>query len=256
MKKFTIILFFIISISALKSYAQIKYIVTAENGLILREKPNSKGEKLGKLPFGAQVQIIEETAYTQTIQDDAKEIKGTWVKVKIENKSYFISNEEFGYVFDGYLKKKSTTIKNLAAEVFKQKELENYTFRAEMEPFYLRGDFFGDKTDDLIVLLKNDAEETKIAFIDYGKTIRVYILGLENDPFNITDYSWVGIFEKVDRGEALWSNFEDDFIDYKDVPENKKVKLNYNAIYMHASESCGGGFVYWQDGKFNWLQQE
>lgn len=69
---------------------------------------------------------------------------------------------------------------------------------------------------------------------DYGKTIKVYVLGLENASFNISDYSWVGIFEKVDKGEVLWSNFEDDFIAYKDVPENKKVKLNYNAIYINA----------------------
>ena len=50
--------------------------------------------------------------------------------------------------------------------------------------------------------------------------------------------------------------YEGDFIDYEDVPESKKVRLSYHALYMHCAECCGGGFVYWKNGQFNWLQQE
>lgn len=75
-----------------------------------------------------------------------------------------------------------------------------------MQPFFIRGDFFYDNLNDLVVLLQNNKNETKIAFIDYGKTTKVHILGNEDDPFNMTDYSWIGVFEKVKNKEALWSN--------------------------------------------------
>ena len=97
--------------------------------------------------------------------------------------------------------------------------------------------------------------KTHIIFINKGKTDTFKILGI-NDALKNTDYSWAGIFKKVNNGEVLWSNYEDDFIEFEDVPENKKVRLNYDALFVHAEESCGGGFIFWEDGQFNWLQQE
>jgi hypothetical protein len=247
---------FLLSIASIYSFGQEKYIVTAENGLLMREDPDSNGKKIAKLNFGAEVTIVEKTENNQTIADDGKQIKGTWVKIEFKNFPMFVSNEEFGYVFDGYLKKKSEIRKEIAFEISKHSELKDYTINQSKTPFYLKGNFFGDSINDIAVVLKDSQGTTKVAIINYGQKTKVHLLGGENDPFNMTDYSWLGIFQKINRGEALWSNYEDDFIDYEDVPESKKVRLNYDALYMHASESCGGGFVYWKNGKFNWLQQE
>ncbi|WP_108868071.1 SH3 domain-containing protein [Aquimarina aquimarini] len=254
MKKTIIIL--ITLLWAIPIFSQDKFVVTAENGLILRQEPNSKGKKIGKLYFGAEITIIKRTEYSQTIVDNGKKISGKWVKINFQNFPTYISNEEFGYVFDGYLKSKNESIKEVTNEISKYSEFKGLTLNTEIKPFYLKGNFFGDKKNDMVVLLKNKKGETKIGFIDYGQKTRIHILGNNNDPFNMTSYGWVGVFKKVNRNETLWSNYEDDFVDFKDVPENKKVKINYNALYMHASESCGGGFVYWKNGKFNWLQQE
>ncbi len=237
-------------------YCQNEFIVVAENGLFLRQEPNGKGKKIGKLYFGAEVSIIEKTENSQTIVDNGEEIEGNWVKINFQNFPTFISSAEYGYVFDGYLKRKTESVKEIENEIAKYSEFDELTLNTKITPFYLKGDFFGDKKNDIVILLKNSNGETKIGFINKGIETKIYILGNENDPFNITDYSWVGIFEKVNKGEVLWSNYEDDFIDFKDVPENKKIILNYNSLYMHASESCGGGFVFWKDKKFNWLQQE
>ncbi|SNR14711.1 SH3 domain-containing protein [Tenacibaculum jejuense] len=237
-------------------YSQDKFIVTAENGLFLRQEPNSKGKKLGKLYFGAEVSIIKKTEYSQTITDGGQEIIGNWVKINFQNFPTFISNAEYGYVFDGYLKPKKESIEDVKNEISKYSEFDGLSLNTDINPFYLKGDFFGDKKIDIVILLKNSNGETKIGFINKAIKTKTHILGNENDPFKINDYSWIGIFKKVNVGETLWSNYEDDFVKFKNVPENKKVRLNYNALYIHASESCGGGFVYWKDGKFNWLQQE
>ena len=39
-------------------------------------------------------------------------------------------------------------------------------------------------------------------------------------------------------------------------PKNEIVQLNYDAIYVHNAEACGGGFIFWKNNKWNWLQQE
>jgi len=256
MKKKTILLTFFIFILATDVFCQENYMITAENGLFLREEPNANGKKIGKLYFGAEVTIIEKTENKQIIIDDGKKIIDNWVKVKFKNFPTFISNKAYGYVFGGYLKKKSEANEEITFQLSKFSELKNYTINKNKTPFYLKGDFFGDKIKDLVVLVKDKEETTKIVIINYAKENKVYILGIENDPFHIIDYSWIGIFKKVKKGEVLWSNYEDDFIDFKDVSESNKVKLTYDSLYMHASESCGGGFVYWKDEKFNWLQQE
>ena len=238
-----------------------KYIVTAQNGLLLRNKPSLNGVKKGKIYFGAQVTIISRTRFTQTITDKGKKIKGNWVKVQFKNhpiqiSTDAVSNIDYGYVFDGYLEKMTTNIDRITRELMQFNEFENLKINESKSPFYLEGDFYGDGINDIAVLLENKAGATKIGIINYNKNNSLHILGNLNNPSNEADYGWTGIFKKVDKGVVLWSNYEDDFVDFKDVPENKKVKLKYNSLYLHASESCGGGFIYWKNGKFNWLQQE
>ncbi|MHC8950384.1 hypothetical protein [Sphingobacterium hungaricum] len=133
-------------------------------------------------------------------------------------------------------------------------ELQDYQVYSEHKPYYLEGDFFGDGIQDLAILIQRQ-DSVKLSVIDFSKNGKtVHILG-EDGEFE-SDYSWIGDFEKVKAGEVLWSNYEDDFRSLEDVPEEEKVYLTYNAIFVHAPESCGGGFIFWKDGKFNWLQQE
>lgn len=238
-----------------------QFIVNAENGLLLRDKPSLKSKKTGKIYFGAQVTVISKSRFTETIIDNGKKIKGNWVKVAFVNhpiqiSTNAVSNKDYGYVFGGYLEKTNDNLYSLQNELNKFDEFDNLGINESKSPYYLKGDFFGDGTTDIAILLLDKKGITKIGIINYGKNNSSYVLGNEDDPFKINDYSWIGIFQKVKKNEVLWSNYEDDFIDFKDVPENKKVKLNYNALFVHASESCGGGFIYWKNGKFNWLQQE
>lgn len=148
-------------------------------------------------------------------------------------------------------------IKELENILKKFPELKTYALYTEIVPFFITGDFYGDNIEDIAVLIK-DSSEVKLCIINFGKKNSVAILGNgeQYDPHVMTDYSWVGEFKKVDKGEVLWSNYKDDFRDFEDVPENEKVKLNYDAIFVHLDGGCGGGFIFWKDEKFNWLQQE
>ncbi|ULT23268.1 hypothetical protein KUH03_29250 [Sphingobacterium sp. E70] len=72
------------------------------------------------------------------------------------------------------------------------------------------------------------------------------------------DISWVGVFEKAPKGEIYWNNVNDDgeIITDEEVNETDKIKLVNDGIFIHQAESCGGGVIYLNKGKFAWIQQE
>lgn len=134
-------------------------------------------------------------------------------------------------------------------------KFNGYVLNTASDSYHIKGDFYGDMTEDIALLIK-DSTGTKIGIIDYGTDLTINIIGIGEDSLGGTDYSWIGIFSTVPKGDVLWSNYEDDWRDLDDIPENEKIILNYNAVYTHAAESCGGGFIFWKDNKWNWLQQE
>ncbi len=69
------------------------FYVNARSGLNFREKP--KGKILGKFTLNTYVKVIYKTEVQETINDDGKNIKGTWVGVEHQ--------QDTVYVFDGFL---------------------------------------------------------------------------------------------------------------------------------------------------------
>lgn len=135
-------------------------------------------------------------------------------------------------------------------------KLSGYKIHIKNPSFAIKGDFYGDQAEDVAVLLTQKGI-VSICILNLGPNYGYHILGTGSDGSELAgNYDWAGIFKTVKKGEVLWSNYVDDFRSLEDVPQNEKVKLQYNAIYVHASEACGGGFIFWKDGKFNWLQQE
>ncbi|MCD8173534.1 MAG: hypothetical protein LUD76_08790 [Alistipes sp.] len=123
--------------------------------------------------------------------------------------------------------------------------------------FHVSGNFFGERDDDLAVLVRTkDTGRVRLLFINKGNRYgRMFVFFEENNPGG-DDYYWVGEMRAVPAGEPLWSNYTDDFRAFEDVPEDEIVIMPYDAVYVHVAEACGGGFIYWDDGVFRWLQQE
>ena len=91
------------------SYGQEQYLINAESGLNVREKPNVSSAKVAKIPYGVLVDKIEDTAIPLTVYDNGTPVMGKWVKIRYDNYLYLVSKEKQqirkeGYVFDGYLK--------------------------------------------------------------------------------------------------------------------------------------------------------
>ena len=82
------------------THAQDIQYVSAENGLIVREKPSQGAIKVGMLDFGTAIEITEHTNLKLDVIDGGKKLTGEWVKVRgIDAYEFF----EEGFVFNGYL---------------------------------------------------------------------------------------------------------------------------------------------------------
>ncbi len=254
MKK--ILILFLISLFIPALSAQHIFEVTAENGLILRAGPGTNSVRLGKLPFGQAVEVLERTGIKAQIQDEGNTISGEWVKISFVDYPKPIAPVKEGYVFDGFLVFQSILIKELEQELSKFDVFKDMVVLHNRHQYHLQGDFFGDGVEDVAVMVQGADPSIKIAIINYGPQNSARLLGGTDDPFRIHDYAWAGIFEKVASGEVLWSNYVEDFREWEDVPDDEKVVLSYDAIFLHQEEACGGGFVFWQNDKFHWLQQE
>ena len=73
--------------------------VNSIDGLRIRNKPGTDGEKIGSLKNKEKIEVVSETSLIQTID----EIKSNWVEIKTEN-------DFTGYVFGGFLEKDLETI--------------------------------------------------------------------------------------------------------------------------------------------------
>lgn len=94
----TIFTFFLIP----EIQAQDFYSVIAENGLIVRAKPNVKSERIGKFYCGEPVELIQKTNIKIEINDDGRKVEGNWYLVVSKSREM---SELKGYVFSGFLLK-------------------------------------------------------------------------------------------------------------------------------------------------------
>jgi hypothetical protein len=130
--------------------------------------------------------------------------------------------------------------------------LKEFSLTTRFETNFVKGDFYGDGIEDIAALVEK-GDQVGLCILNQNDSASYYLFG---DDDHIDDYRWAGVFEKVSAGDTLWSNYEEDFRAFKEVSDSEKVVLNYDALFLHAQESCGGGFIFWKDNKFNWLQQE
>ena len=80
-------------------FAQPLY-VTAKSGLILREQPDLKAQRITTLAYATQVFYLDATGIELSIVDEGEQITGEWIRIAT---SAAEGKEIYGYVFDGYL---------------------------------------------------------------------------------------------------------------------------------------------------------
>ena len=111
----------------------------AKSGLNIRNKPVLEGSKVGRIPFGERLELLETVLEAK---DQFEGISGYWVKVQYDSIS--------GYVFDGFLSRipvidSSVPIEsqNCLGPLLREYVRMNYTFVDSVEYTH-----FGDEDSD------------------------------------------------------------------------------------------------------------
>lgn len=127
------------------------------------------------------------------------------------------------------------------------------------KPNFIFCDLDRDNLSDTVKIILNKKNEKYGLKIIFGnKKVEYLGLGKEVLGQGFDDLNWVGIFEKAPKGEVYFNNVNDEgeIISEDEVKERDKIKLLSDGIFIHAYESCGGGVIYLNNGKFEWIQQE
>jgi len=120
-------------------------------------------------------------------------------------------------------------------------------------------DMDGDSRLDTVHIVQNTINHKYGLKVSFGNKKTTY-LGMGQDILGqgFDDIDWVGIFEKAPRGEVYYNNVSDEgeIMTEDEVDEKDKIKLPHDGVFIHQAEACGGGIIYMNNGKFEWIQQE
>ena len=122
-------------------------------------------------------------------------------------------------------------------------------------------DLDGDGKNEKIEIVINQKNNKSGLRITFGSNSKIDYFGMGKKILEqgFDDFDWVGIFEKAPSGKTYWNNVNEGGemkIEEKEYTEKDKLVLKNDGIYIHASESCGGGIIYLENGVYKWLQQE
>lgn len=152
-----------------------------------------------------------------------------------------------------------TTNKQVAPSVSNQYGFDDtYDISKEHQPFFVTGYFNPDDILDTAILVRHKSTSKDALFIKHGRTDKYFLLLQGKDVgTDFPDFNWVGQFEVVKKGTKVWHNVIDGEIVGEDqVPDNKKIILLTDGIFVHLDEASGGGILYYKNGKYVWIQQD
>ena len=171
-----------------------EYYVSAKSGLNVREQPNSNSNKIGIILYNQKVKILSRTGKKMTINDTdkgtgiLKTIYGEWVEV------IFGTNLK-GYVFDGFLRKNSSSFLTRNSGTTWTNGFSLYTFSENMPDYYI----------DISSCDPCETPTTECHMCGYS-WMKVYIDSFsfgrkyQNDFFYEEDETWF-----YEKNETIWS---------------------------------------------------
>ena len=120
-----------------------------------------------------------------------------------------------------------------------------YEINKSLNPFYLRGDFDGDKRIDYALAVLENGTKKKGILIYHPVSKKYFLVGAGKSIPNGhgDDYPWMDSWEVYDRKEVDLG-----------VGETKSIKLKGEAIVIQKLESSSG-LVYWDGKEYRWYQQ-
>ena len=212
--------------------------VSAENGLIVREKPSRGANRVGMLDYGTAIEVIEHTELQLDVVDGGKKVTGQWVKISGDGNYEFF---EEGYVFNGYL----------------SEEKIDRRFKAGFDAFTVSIDGITQKephpeieNSDDIVTFKLDADESiegKMVRVKHHQEFRtIEVFQKHENSIAITDneshcdvLDWQHYYSSWKPVRTLSSNKKFKALKYSKKDEGKFVDIDIEALKDMVKDTCG-----------------
>ncbi len=130
-------------------------------------------------------------------------------------------------------------------DVFAAKKLDGkYEFSFHLNPFYLRGDFNGDRIPDVAVLVKEKKSGKSGILIVHGTSKQSFILGAGQGFGNSgDDFSGINIWEVYLKGPVE-----------RGVGMGPPPLLKGEALWVERAEAASA-LIYWDGKAYKWYQQ-
>jgi hypothetical protein len=120
-----------------------------------------------------------------------------------------------------------------------------FDINTSLNPFYLRGDFDGDKRADYALAVIEHTTGKKGILIVHSASKNYHLIGAGKKLSTRTgdDYQWINAWEVYDKVDPDLG-----------VGEVRKIKLKGEAILVQKLESSSG-LIYWDGAQYQWYQQ-
>ena len=152
---------------------------------------------------------------------------------------------------DTLQKTEKTEIKNTADTIVLSKKHKTNKILCDLD---------GDGLNETVEIVRSTKNGKSGLRIIFGHGNKTDYFGMGNDILDqgFDEIDWAGIFEKAPKNELYWDNVGEngDILADEEIKEEDKIKLLNDGIFIHAVESCGGGIIYLENGKYKWIQQE
>lgn len=131
------------------------------------------------------------------------------------------------------------------AEEFQNSGLDKqYKLSSKINPFYLRGDFNGDKKTDIAILVEDiRTNKIGIAIFHYGESRSFIVSAGKKIGNGGDDFEWMDIWN-VYRNQPIRQG----------AGEGKPPVINAEALDVGKSQSASA-IIYWNGKNYEWYQQ-
>ena len=208
-----IILLTALTMTACKKEAIETRMIAAKSGLVLRSAPNPDAEKILLMPYGANVEILDNSKHPETTMGTAK---GRWMEVRFQEKE--------GFAFSGYmLPKEELFCMNSGGK------MENETCRIKwIEDIKKSGYHFSPDACTAGVSLKTDGKvyySGMNCLMNNGSpadvAVGTWTIINSNDPKNLKSYVEATIKKKAvcpGNGETIDVYIDSFRVEYRNPP--------------------------------------
>jgi len=234
----TIIKILVIAFACNYTHAQDIQYVSAENGLVVRERPSRGAVRIGTIDYGTAIEITEHTQLQLDVVDNNEKISGEWVKIKSIEEHDFVTE---GFVFNGFL----------TEEKLKKRFVINYNeFTVSIEDVSEKAPKAVIENTDDILSFRLDLDESiedKTIRIKHHKEFRsIKIFQKHENSIAITDegshcdlINWQHYYSSWKPLKAVSNHRKFKAKKYSDIDTKKFIEIDIEDLKTMVNETCG-----------------